>query len=474
MTRATKPWIRPPGPGRPDDVAVSNVIGAIMVFGLMVMTLVTIEVRFVPVWDREKEAGLMQQVSNQFGIAKSDMDRLADNRSFVPVTTPVTLGVEGGFDFFSNPTVPAALAYTTSPAGTGFSASSPQLRILERNGQPVFAGAEDWIQIVSGTSVTDVGGIAHLRLRIASPESYSTGHSTTFNVLDSSNAFHGAIRVTNIDHGSTYTYEFRTFAASSQTTPVSIIQENFDKKNPPAYLYFDLLRDTYQFNDVLAQAPRPFVVNLERNGMQSEYTMAYDVVAPDGGVTQVGGGGVVVPNFQSALPGGSVTLASRNQQFVRQTYVLEYGAVIVAQPDGSVMRAAPQFTSRLTAGQLRLDWVVPSLAGSSSSLSGPTQAGITVAPGAQGLDLVATGAQLTFTLATNYGAVWAQYFTTELQRAGLTSAGAQPQFTVSSTATSVTLQVFGVQSSPSSTVDDIFVKVRAKALPTFVHAGGSR
>lgn len=460
-------------PKRRDETGVSNVLGAIMVFGLLVTTLFTIQVKFVPVWEREKEANLMQGLSNQFGQIKSDMDRMADNRTRVPITDPVTLGAEGGFRFFSNPTLPGSLSFTPSAAGTGFRMTAPYLRVLESSGQKVYAGSENWVEVVSGSSISDVAAVDHLRLRIANPASYSTGQATTFTILNATNAFKGSIAVVNIDHGATYSFEIRSYAASSQTTPVSIIQETFDKKDPPAYQYFDLLRDTFQFGDILAQAPQPFYINLQRNGMNSDYTLSYAVVAPGGGTVQVGSGGVVVPNYNQLLGGGSLRATSNNQYFPRQQYIAEYGGVIVSQSDGTAMRAPPQMTVQVVAGQTKVNWVLPALTGASAGISGPTQAAVTLNPATTRLDLVATAPRLSVTLATEQPLVWAQHFTTVMQSAGLSSSGATPQFSLSTTPSSVTVNVFGLQTDPNSTVDDIFLTLKAGSVPVRPHAGGS-
>lgn len=414
----------------------------------------------------------MQGVSAQFAILKSDLDRLADNRTSVPITDPVTLGSSGGFRFASSGTPPAELAFAPPGPGEGLSVSSPQLRIQSQGGRAIYGGSETWITIVSGSSIHNVTAVDHVRLRIPTPASWATGNSVTLSVLGPGGAYAGKFVVRNIDHGATYTYEHQTFSSQSQTTPISIMQESYNKQTPPPYHYIDLLRSEFLFTDVLRAAPTPFGLELARQGMEADYTAAYSVLA-SGGTTQVGNVGLIVPNFQLDMAAGSLQLTSRNQQFPAQAYILEHGAVIVSQADGTVMAIAPQFTVSVIAGQVNLAWVAPALTGTSTAVAGPTQASVTFEATGERIDLVATAARISLTLPTAYASTWTQYWSETLQRAGLTSSGANPQFTTTTTATSATLDLFGLQSDPASTVDDISMTLKAASIHTTARASAT-
>ena len=188
---------------RRDEAAVSTVLGAVLVFGLLVLTLVTIQVKFVPVWDRDREADLMETVSQQMATLKSDADRQADNRTSVPVTDPLTLGTGGGFGFFRGTELPGALRYEPPAAGGGFTVTASQANLLARNGRSIYAGTETWTQI-AGDSVDAVGEVDHLRLRVETPAAWDTGDSVTLTVTDFNGAYAGKFVLTAIDHGATY------------------------------------------------------------------------------------------------------------------------------------------------------------------------------------------------------------------------------------------------------------------------------
>jgi hypothetical protein len=457
---------------RTGEVGVSSVLGAILVFGLFVITLVTIQVKFVPEWDRDREAALMNTVQQQLASLKADLDRQADNRTSVPVTGPLKLADREGFRFFSGGGLPADLAFGPPPGGGGFSLTSPQIRILSRDGTSTFGGNENWITVASGGSITSIAAINNLRLRVINPATYSTGDSVTLNLVGPGNAYAGKILLRNIDHGNTYTFELQTFASASPTTPSSITQHTFNKQLPPQYQYLNLLDPVYQFANILASASKPLDIHLTRFNMNADYTASY-LMQVGNGTVPVGNPGITVPNYSLQQPGGSLQVQARNSEFVRQTYTMEHGAVILAQPEGSIMLVPPQFSARVVAGQVSLSMVMPAMTGSAATVTGPSLASVTLTPAGSRTDLVATAARLAISLSTASPAVWSNFWTETLQAAGLTNTGADPQFSTTTNSTTATLNLFGLNSAPSSTVDDVVLTIKSANIEVTTRAAGT-
>jgi hypothetical protein len=71
--------------------AVSNVVGGILFFALVVTLFIVIRVNFVPVWEAEREADHMETVQGQFAQIKADVDRMVANRTQAGVSDPITL-----------------------------------------------------------------------------------------------------------------------------------------------------------------------------------------------------------------------------------------------------------------------------------------------------------------------------------------------------------------------------------------------
>ncbi|MES2155635.1 MAG: hypothetical protein V4510_10910 [bacterium] len=454
-----------------DDSGVSTVLGAILMFGLLIITLVTIQAKFVPVWDHDREADHMQIVQGQLSVLKSDVDRQADNRTGLPITDPVTLAAPTGFRFFTQPSPGGSLAFSPAGTGGGFTVSSPQIHVLSQNGRQIFAGSETWTQLITGGSVSSVLDIQNLRVRVlnvdATPTTYD-GKSATLTLTDASSQITGAVKVTWLKGSSGFTLQYRTYIgdpSQSGNQPVSVAQDSFDQqalppstcpnRTPPPpetpCIYVDLLRSDLQFDQVIALTGTPFTVAISNDGLLADYAMAYTVQPAGGGSTQVGGGGRVIPNYSQNLASGSLTYVQQNNRFPGQTYILEHGGLVLVQSDGSAMVVPPEFSASVVAGQTNIRWVVPALTGSASGIGGVGQASVTLQPTGARVDMVATAPSLTFVVTSLNPTVWTSYWSTTLQQAGL----APPQFTTSSTATTATLNVYGVQSAPGSTLDDI-------------------
>lgn len=483
-------------PLRDDERAVSTVLGAVLMFGLLVSTLVTIRVKYVPVWDRERESDLMQQVAGQFAAMKADADHQAVNQTATGVTDPLTLSGASGFRFFASPVLPSSVAFAPAPSWGGFHLAPTNVHITSQNGQRIFGGSEQWTAYTPAV-VHNVSTIQHLRLYVLDPDSYSGGQSLTFTLTDTDPANPGAGQtryagqfVLNYlrqgQNSEIYVFELLVYAANNPTVPITQIEESFNKQDPVQStcpvtpdsaphncLYIDLLRPDLEFRDVILAASAPYTATEATNGLTAYYTMTYDVQT-GGGTTTVGGTGRAVNGYALALPSGAIVYTSQNQRYPPQTYTLEHGAVILQQPEGSVMMLAPQFTVSKVAGQTNVNWVVPGLSGSAAAIGGSQRlAAMNIEPTGARIAAQGTAPKLSFTITTSYGSVWTQYWTTVMQQAGLTSTGGQPQFSVSFNATAATLNVFGVQSDPASTLDDIAFNLFGAALTTTARASAT-
>ncbi|HEX2065721.1 MAG TPA: hypothetical protein VHI93_02815, partial [Candidatus Thermoplasmatota archaeon] len=403
---------------------------------------------------------------------------------------------------FTRATLPAELAFAPAAGGGGFSFTASSLHVLSQGGQQPPTAEEDWRPITSNTE-PGVVAVQVLRLRVANPASYATGQGVTLTISDAANAYAGQLVLANIDHGPTYTFEVRTYSAASSATPINIVQFSYNKQTPPAYQYIDLLDRALQFGQVLAAAAAPYRLDLTRQGMVADYARAYTAQAA-GGTAQVGTLGTpVVPAAGAAfasLPGGSLVLTSRNQQLPARSYVLEYGAILVVQPDGASMAAAPAFSVAQVAGQVRIAWVVPGLTGSAGSVAGPPGAQVALVPAGRQVDLHATAPCVKFTLATAHGRVWSAHWADALAAAlpsntpgpspfappancappagctpapGLAAPTTQVQYHACFTATTATLLVYGLNTSNAPVVDDVAVDLRAGAVLAMPHATGS-
>ncbi|HEV8360428.1 MAG TPA: hypothetical protein VGR28_08255, partial [Candidatus Thermoplasmatota archaeon] len=70
---------RRPGAHADDDQGIAVVVGTVMLVGIVLTTLVTVQLYFVPVWEENDEAARLQTLSRQMAELKADIDRQTDN-----------------------------------------------------------------------------------------------------------------------------------------------------------------------------------------------------------------------------------------------------------------------------------------------------------------------------------------------------------------------------------------------------------
>lgn len=77
-----------------DECAVTSVIIALLLFGLIISSLVTIQTVYVPRWIEQDEGLHMHEVADSFAGLKHAIDIQTISQDKIPVSTPITLGVE--------------------------------------------------------------------------------------------------------------------------------------------------------------------------------------------------------------------------------------------------------------------------------------------------------------------------------------------------------------------------------------------
>ena len=74
------------------DYAVTSVVVSILILGLFVTMIATIQTVYVPKWMSQKEAEHMDEVSSQFADLKYAIDIQSALEQTTPIATPITLG----------------------------------------------------------------------------------------------------------------------------------------------------------------------------------------------------------------------------------------------------------------------------------------------------------------------------------------------------------------------------------------------
>lgn len=435
-----------------DEAGVSNVLGAILMFGLLVLTLAIIQARFVPVWTEDREARQMQILADDLRQLKSDLDRQAGNDTATPVTDSLPLRNEGGFQFFQQANLGATAAFVPSATGSGFRASTADpVQILRRNGQDLFAAGNLWDPQLDGTTdITDVLTIEHLRERIdlyedATTDSYIGGPNTNdydsadsvtlqiFASTDDVTPVATMVTTTRVDSGE-YTFTIHLYNAAGEE--VSSDSEALFQQVNLSYLYFDLMDSSLFLEPLLATAQPPFRLHLVESGLVADYQVVYSDVAGGG----FNGAAGILDNsgYSNVEASGRLEIDARNQRFVDQTYVLEHGALVLDQGGDAAIIVPPNLGIGAGAAEWTLDWTLAGLQGDSITRTGERISAI-ASPTHDSEDVWLLARTLTLTLPTEHAEAWKAYLEDSFADVGWASA----RYVVTATSSSVVVDLQG-------------------------------
>lgn len=474
-----------------DEASISSVIGAILMFGLLVVTLAVIQIRFVPVWDKQRERDSTLEVSRQAASIKADLDRIAVNQTIAPLTEPVSLSRERGFSFFGNQILPGEVRFTPTAQGAGMTVSTPRpVAMSAAGGTPLYGINEDWSW--TGTSITNVMDIVHMRMRIPNPGGLPTGTQTLiFTVTDVNGMCAGQVRL--VATGTTATSKAIDAQVYPAQVPPAVLcsasaadtDQTFIGTATPPFYYHEPLSADSQFSAVLAAIPAsryPVSVAFTQGNTAGQVSLVYDQSTVFGR-TRSGSGGLVFSSFNQALPTGTLSIHLNHNRLPPQTYAFEYGAIFLRQPTGAAMVAPPGFSIASSGSQASLAWAFPQLSGGSAAVTGAPSATVSMFPSAAGTGFLLAASDLTITIATQYPEAWVAFWQERMALAGLTSTATSPvapctvttpgqHFTTASTATTATLTFNGPCSGVADATRDVLFNLQAGGATVELRAAG--
>lgn len=444
-------------PARDDGVSV--VIGTILLIGLVTTTLVTIQVHYVPGWERNAEAQELRTLREQFAALRSVLDDQLDNRSAFPRASPFALTAQRDGAFVTAPAGAHALAFE---AGSNpVTLQAPKLWIEVRNRSEEAAGIQETWGSFSGASVSDIGPLHSLRLRIDEVGDDHEDDYVNITMRNATGALAGSVNFTGIKDGSDHWTKVRTTCGPASCTSAAVLLDQrhyFHAKEEVEDFIIDVLDPALRFSKVAAAASWPQSISVARAGFTGEYAIGYtpfsslvNGTAPDPGIALQ-----EVPAYAATWDGGSLVLRNVPHRLDAQTYVLENGAFVWAQADGQAFRMAPEFAVNVSNNVTYLELGIPSLVGDSGSVAAGGAA--TVYTSATGHATVAGhAARLWLNVTTDYPGLWTALWDDRLAEAGLALG---THYVLSSSPTRASLEVRGLQSAPASEERDIRVAVR--------------
>ena len=466
---------------RRDEGGVSAVLGAILLFGLLIVTLVRVRVTFVPIWDHDHEADFMDQAHGQMAQVKTDFDRQTANQTSASVADPFRLGRGGGFTFFGTPDQPGTLTFTPGPSGSGFTLASNFFTVQSRDGEDL-QGLQGYAALTSGQSAGGLTDVEALKIRLDNPMAAAGSPSLRIDVTSGGTCAAQMIVAIGVPAAPPRNVEIQTYgayagacSATPPQAPLHLRDTLIGCLSPcvsPSQFYFDALDPDLQFSAVLTNAATPFTVTFTLSGttpLQASAIYVYDQNV-QGGTNRVGGGGIVTPGYSSTLAVGTLAFDKNNQRFADQSLVVEYGAVVLVQDGVAAMAVPPVFRINTTASQARLDITLPALTGTPNQIGGSQMAEVISTPNGQRGSVDGLAPQVTITLSSAHPTVWTSYWDDLFGTAGFVKG---THFTTQVVSGTAVLTFLGPVLTPNDqTANDIVVHLQTSPLAITLRATG--
>jgi hypothetical protein len=438
----------------PEEEGVSVVVGAILMVGILVATLITVRLNYVPIWEQSREAEHALAVITQLASLRSQLDMHLDNSSGFPFAQTITMGGTASSSF-SPPDAPDSLAFR--PGVRSFNISSNKMLIFSTNGTDVSGLNQTWVGIPTATQVDGVLSVQALSLRVDLLDKTKENKKVTITITDgngnSAGSFEFFVSRTNPD--------LVAISRTKDSTGATVTEspQAFHNSDVFAPYYVDVLDPKLKFHNLLAGAKKPLSLSLRHDpGMPASYAIAFTKQAADGSPVPSGTGGQVEAPFFRTYTSGSIVYTSNTNFYVPQEFTIANGAMVLKQPDGAVFRVDPAFSAARSGSFTVISLAIPSLSGNEALLSGGAKSATVYTRAVSQTTITAQAPRLFFTITTDYPTLWGDFIRAQLEGAGLGSLGSQPQFsitTVAGTPGSVTVNIFGTDSAPSSTTYDL-------------------
>lgn len=437
------------------DDGVSTIIGAILVAGLLVTALVTVQVSFVPVWQKDSESGRLVAVEGQLSKMISDIERQVDNRSSTSLAHPMQLGQRGSGLFAGTPLADTVRLQSVQRS---YKTDANELLLLQGNGVN-FAGLNPaWTSIPTTTTVTDIIRVDALRLRVDHIDVNDDGDFVELTINDATSALVGKFRLEVIDptgSGSSFYITVSTTDGSGNTV-TSVTYSHHQQVEFTPY-YEDALNAVYLFDQLIASATVPLSLSIQHSvGFGADYNIAYVESGPGGLPVLIGSSGILRVPYTATYSGVSFTYDVSTRRMPPATYVYEHGALILEQNEGAAFKLPPAFTVERANDITSLAFNIPTLAGDSFAKSGTANA-VLVTKASDHSDIVANAPRFFLSIETDYPELWADFLRTALTDAGLEeNLGGDDfdQFQIpSDTANPLVVEIYGANALQGDTSD---------------------
>ncbi len=385
-----------------------GIIVAILIVTLLISVLVVVQVYYIPKWMKEREAGHMDTVANQFAELKYSLDLESAERTSTPLTNSITLGSKE-LPYFASSRAFGSLQilssdlsnFSISISGNGMTS---QLSTVRNDGNPA----------------SYILSINLFELVINSVESgdfyNATFYTITNNVTENISKIY--VKVGNFYDGMleiNLTIINRSQTVFNQTVAVGL-------REGSSYT-INLLNEDYKFSThVLPSIPTPFNISFNTSSNGNFNIICYKYTP----------GSISYSNSF-----GKIKYEADNAYFVDQHYIYEGGAVILSQSGGNSLIYPPLFSFSNSTRTLNITLI--------------NIMGITGKTGVSGYGTYSIrtnyshsnsyrcyGYSLIINITTNYPNAWYKYLSDEMERGGFSD------YNITSTNNKVSIEISNI------------------------------
>jgi hypothetical protein len=434
---------------RDDTRGVSVMVGALLLVGIFVATMVTIRVAYVPVWEEDREASTSRMVERELGILKAELEHLTMAGDGLPSVHQVTLS-RPSESAFRLPMIPSTIEYIDG--NRVFRVSAPEFTVHHDNKTDHTRLNETYDTVgAGGATLFDIYELIHLRVRIdevRSGAAYNNSHAQV-QVFDKAGDAAGRIMVRIDDSGPGFRVIYETFDRWDTLVHTRSIGYMDGQILSPYFI--DIEDPALRFNEILKATPGPYRLETTHTFPVGSVTQAFsykqfgiggEIVRASGGKTETG--------YHWESFGGTLLYDAQNRYFVENGWRIEHGGLILVQSDGVLMHQGPRMDVGIVRDNiLRVSIVLPHFIGDGTSVSGSGSSALRLEPHAHHR-LSGEADRLDLNLTTAHPTAWGAYFDQVMKKAGLVDTGPNPQYEVRTGVNWAELRIHGYDNDPNA------------------------
>lgn len=391
-----------------DRSGVAAALGAILIAGILFSVYITVQTQYVPVWEKHAEAEHMDRATERF----QDLRSLVDGTDGTSQDTGGTRSI---------PLTPAKTLLGTTPVSHSVS-FQPETSRVETHAKGLVSiaqGSRDLFDEAWGPYpivVEEVMTVHNLRFRFDEiGGQWQDGQWARFTLRAADGSTLG-----NFEARQTAQPPERHLEITVQDATGDVIYSNPESlfiAHTVSPYWVDALEPKYRFSGTIEKAQKP--IHIEVTGdLQGSFAINYENVTGFHGATP--SPHTANSTFNLEQDCGKLVYRGENARLMRQDLILEHGAVVLQQSDGSAFRVPPLFSIKHNPQWTTVDVGVHCLTGRPASHSATDQANVELVPDDKRTAWGFTES-FRFNVTTSNPELWMDHWRHSLESSGLRS-----------------------------------------------------